>query len=112
MLERDFYLVPSLSGIPILCSTASAGPRNCDIPPIPAKVGKSDLEALVEGNNDFAIDLYLKMIEDPELRKAGGNLCISPYSISSALAMTYGGASAQIRRPAISMLGCMPILVA
>jgi len=46
----------------------------------------SDLKAAVAGNNAFALDLYSM------LKKEKGNLFFSPYSISSALAMTYGGA--------------------
>ena len=42
--------------------------------------------AVVGGNTAFALDLY------DRLRRKPGNLFISPYSISTALAMTYGGA--------------------
>jgi len=42
--------------------------------------------ALAAGNNAFALDLYARV------KGEGGNLFFSPYSISSALAMTYGGA--------------------
>ncbi len=42
--------------------------------------------ALVRGNNTFALSLY------GELREQEGNLFFSPFSISAALAMTYGGA--------------------
>ena len=42
--------------------------------------------AVVRGNNAFALDLYAK------LRAEDGNLFFSPYSISTALAMTYAGA--------------------
>ena len=45
-----------------------------------------DISKLVNGNNAFALDLY------QSLRTADGNLIYSPYSISLALAMTYGGA--------------------
>lgn len=45
-----------------------------------------DMHTVVQGNNAFACDLY------GQLRRAPGNLFFSPYSISSALAMTYGGA--------------------
>lgn len=45
-----------------------------------------DLADLADGNNAFAVDLYLK------LASMDGNLFYSPYSISSALAMTYAGA--------------------
>ena len=46
----------------------------------------SNLKTLVRGNTEFALDLYQK------LRTAEGNLFFSPYSISTALAMTYAGA--------------------
>jgi len=49
-------------------------------------VPSEDLAALVQGNSGFAFDLYQK------IRDASGNLFFSPYSISSALVMTYAGA--------------------
>jgi serpin B len=49
-------------------------------------VAPSDLSTLVAGNTDFAMNLYQL------LKKSDGNLFYSPYSISEALAMTYGGA--------------------
>ncbi len=48
-----------------------------------------DLEQLAAGNRAFALDLYHRL----EARE--GNLFYSPYSISSALAMTYAGAEGQ-----------------
>jgi len=45
-----------------------------------------DLMSIVKENTAFALDLYSM------LKKEKGNLFFSPYSISSALAMTYGGA--------------------
>jgi len=47
---------------------------------------KTEREIVVQGNNKFALELYAR------LRSAEGNLFFSPYSISSALAMTYTGA--------------------
>lgn len=46
----------------------------------------ADAGRLTTGNTAFALDLYGR------LRKEEGNLFCSPYSISTALAMTYGGA--------------------
>jgi serpin B len=45
-----------------------------------------DTGPLVKGNTAFALDLYRN------LREREGNLFLSPYSISTALAMTYAGA--------------------
>ena len=49
-------------------------------------VSEGQMAALVEGDIAFAADLY------QELRGTDGNLFFSPYSISTALAMTYAGA--------------------
>jgi len=43
-------------------------------------------KTVVQGNTEFALDLY------GQLREAEGNLFFSPYSISTALAITYAGA--------------------
>jgi serpin B len=56
-----------------------------------ARMGRStepviDTHSLVEGNSRFALELYAK------LREAKGNIFCSPFSISSALAMTSLGA--------------------
>jgi serpin B len=45
-----------------------------------------NMQNVVASNTGFATDLYAK------LRSQDGNLFFSPYSISPALAMTYGGA--------------------
>jgi serpin B len=45
-----------------------------------------DVQAVVQGNTEFALALYR------QLRSQEGNLFFSPYSISTALAMTYAGA--------------------
>ena len=46
----------------------------------------SDLKVVVDGNTKFALNLYQK------LKDTEGNLFLSPYSISTVLAMTYAGA--------------------
>lgn len=45
-----------------------------------------DLPELVAGNNAFVLDLYAQLSDEP------GNLLLSPFSVSAALAMAYGGA--------------------
>ena len=45
------------------------------------------IDPLVKGNTNFALDLYAQLTENNS-----GNLFFSPYSISTALAMTYAGA--------------------
>ena len=51
-----------------------------------ASAGLAQTESLVEGNTTFALNLYAQLKNTP------GNLFFSPYSISTALAMTYAGA--------------------
>jgi len=50
------------------------------------KIPLDDSKALTDGNNAFALDIY------QTLRSQDGNLILSPFSISLALAMTYAGA--------------------
>jgi len=50
---------------------------------------KASEQVVVKGNNEFALELYAK------LREREGNLFFSPYSISTALSMTYAGAGGE-----------------
>ncbi len=50
------------------------------------KTGGNKMKAFAQDNNAFVCDLYA------QLRQQEGNLFFSPYSISTALAMTYAGA--------------------
>ncbi|MCC6261415.1 MAG: serpin family protein [Anaerolineales bacterium] len=50
------------------------------------QVAEADLQTLVGENNAFGLNLYQALHADT------GNLILSPYSISLALAMTYAGA--------------------
>jgi len=52
----------------------------------PEVLEKVGAQQLVEGNTTFALDLFKKLSEQK------GNLFFSPYSISTALAITYAGA--------------------
>ncbi|MBY0527462.1 MAG: sigma-70 family RNA polymerase sigma factor [Gemmataceae bacterium] len=76
----------------LLAKPPSADPEKPAVPYSPIALAddpaqaKGDRPALVKGNTAFAVDLYGKLREKP------GNLVYSPYSVSTALAMTYAGA--------------------
>src|ERR1700722_1744696 len=70
-MQRPFVLFTLAAGL-VSASFAHAQP--------------SDSATLAEGNNQFAFDLYSQIATKP------GNKFFSPYSISTALGMTYAGA--------------------
>jgi serpin B len=72
-------LVSACSGSAQMAQSSRAREKNPDI-------NEADLQTLVDGNNTFALELY------QSLRAENGNLILSPFSISLALAMTYSGA--------------------
>jgi serpin B len=55
-------------------------------PVAPPDAPAADKAEAVRGNHAFAVELYGK------LRRREGNLCLSPASLSTALALTYAGA--------------------
>jgi serpin B len=61
-------------------------------------VSSADVSSLAAGNTSFAIDMYKKLAADT------GNVFFSPYSISIALAMTWGGARNQTETDMASVL--------
>ena len=60
------------------------------------------MEKVVAANNDFAMDLYAEIKNDPS--QAGKNIFISPFSISAALAMIYAGAKGNTKSQMGSVL--------
>ncbi|MFP4498858.1 MAG: serpin family protein [Vulcanimicrobiota bacterium] len=54
------------------------------------KATMEDIRKLSSNNNAFALDLYRQLIKNDK-----GNIFFSPYSISTALAMTYLGAEGE-----------------
>jgi serpin B len=71
----------SFSGLLLLGHFACADNRDVN-----NNVAFDLIKPVAEGNMAFAFDLYT------QLKKEGGNLFFSPYSLSTALAMTYAGA--------------------
>jgi serpin B len=59
---------------------------------------QAELGPVVEGNTAFGVALF------QQLRETEGNLFFSPYSISTALAMTYGGARGQTQKEMAEVL--------
>jgi len=56
--------------------------------------GAADVDSTLDvagANNRFAFDLYSRLVNDPV--NAGSNIFFSPFSVSSALAVTYEGAN-------------------
>ena len=53
----------------------------------------NDIKTLVKGNNNFAFDIYRKLCDGSKQ-----NLFLSPYSISTALGMTYAGAKGNTQK--------------
>jgi serpin B len=77
-----------LVGAVLLLATVAAGPSIQAAKPL-------DLTAVVRGNNALAVDLYHRLRRLSAFSR--GNIIFSPYSILSALAMTYAGASGKTR---------------
>jgi serpin B len=57
-----------------------------------------DVAALVQGNNQFAFDMYHKLRASDAVAGEHGNLIFSPYSISTAVGMVHAGARGQTAR--------------
>ncbi|NIM10586.1 MAG: serpin family protein [Candidatus Aminicenantes bacterium] len=69
---------------------------------LPLSAGNTTTETLVKGNTTFAVELYRK------LERMEGNIFFSPYSISTALAMTYGGARGNTAKQMADVLHFIP----
>ena len=83
----SLLMVVMLLGVAACSQQVSADVLKSDKPRVTSPaVNQTDMTTLVAGNSAFALDLY------QALKDTGGNLFYSPYSISEALAMTYGGA--------------------
>lgn len=71
-------------------------PQQNTTPPPTAPLSSSQI---VSNNNDFALDLYQQVVDEDK------NQLLSPYSISTALAMTYAGTAGNTATQMQSVLG-------
>jgi serpin B len=107
-MKRRFWgvLLIALISVPLIipaagCSVIPAGQQdlltdsgNLSSMATPSSIGSglaAPPDTIIAGsNNGFAHDLYLQLAHDPQ--NAGSNILFSPFSISSAFAITYEGA--------------------
>jgi serpin B len=62
----------------------------------------ADAATVVAGSNRFALDIYKQLASSAQ---PGDNVLVSPFSISTALAMTYAGARGNTARQIADVLG-------
>jgi serpin B len=77
MRRKNVWFVAALA----ICLCAARAPA------ADATASPQDVAAIADGNNAFALDLYAQLA-----KTNSGNLFFSPYSVRTALAMTYAGA--------------------
>jgi len=90
-----------MKGLLLVLAAASVFTLTGSSPAAPAG-GKKDTAAIASSNNAFALALYSR------LRQREGNLFCSPFSISTALAMTYAGARGETAAEMYRTL-CLPL---
>ncbi|MBN2798063.1 MAG: hypothetical protein JXX28_02860, partial [Deltaproteobacteria bacterium] len=73
--------------VALLALSACKQEQDPDFTPRAVNERTAALAGVVDGNNAFALDLFAAVNDRPD-----ENLFISPFSVSSALAMTYAGA--------------------
>jgi serpin B len=86
-------MVPGLLAILVLSCILACGCTTTSMPAEEGQPSPGDTGTVVEANNRFACDLYQALGDDES--NAGKNIFFSPYSISTALALTYEGAEGE-----------------
>lgn len=82
----------SVTAIIFLATVLScSAEENLSVPEAQPFTDTQAVQELVGGNNEFALDLYTEVCDIHN----SDNIFFSPYSISSALGMTYAGAEGQ-----------------
>lgn len=92
-MKKQIYIILVCCGMGVNCYGAVDTNSNAD---------EKDIKEAVGGNTAFAFALYGKLSNDPNATKPrgepNGNLFFSPYSLSTALVMTYAGARGETER--------------
>jgi serpin B len=83
---KSILMLSMVLMVGLACTSALAAARNRTAPAQSPQAARSEIAQAVDA---FAVDLY------GQVRGEKGNLFFSPYSISSALAMTYAGAKGE-----------------
>ena len=87
---NDAQIILFLMLILLICGCQAANATDLVVSDKPRDsapvISDDDFKNQIDSNNEFAFDLY------SELKSKSGNIFFSPFSISTALAMTYGGA--------------------
>ncbi|MFC1783887.1 serpin family protein [Planctomycetota bacterium] len=97
-IGKKSFLAAIVLSVVLIVGAAPARQTALDQKQIQPQKQKTDTEVAVEGNNNFAFDLYAGLKNDPQALKPDGNLFFSPYSISTALAMSYAGARTETEK--------------
>lgn len=90
---RHSVMLLGLAGLAALAGCRGDRPTEPD--PGPPPEWSADMQAVADGQNRFALDLYAKIAADKA--QQGKNVFFSPYSAHTALAMTATGAKGNTR---------------
>jgi serine protease inhibitor len=94
----SLFLLMGVAG----CDSGRVEPSSTKEVPAREEASTSSKHAVAEGINTFGFDLY------HQLQSQQGNLFFSPYSISTALSMTYAGAKGETAREMAHVLHLNP----
>jgi serpin B len=87
--KHDVQPIPDQKGIMLEKKDAIILNKTADERDTNPAITSSELSQVATGNNAFGVDLFKKLVKENE------NTFFSPYSISVALSMTWGGACGQ-----------------
>jgi len=103
MRNASAFIIILLAARVVTWQSAEALTKEAQTPPTEASL-MSDVRMVVAGNTEFALDLYKELKSHPKIKEDGGNLFFSPYSISTALAMTWAGARTETEKQMAQVL--------